>query len=110
MVEFWLHRPQTGFDVAERFFESQLCKGHAQELIEARKCPQTVVAAIATDTLIEVVLGNEVHDLRENDPVGIHQSVLYRVRVHRKRPSFITDLESKTIIFSCNLLYLLQLH
>jgi hypothetical protein len=40
-----------------------LREAHAQELTEARKYPQTVVAAIATDTLIEVVLGNEIHDL-----------------------------------------------
>jgi len=77
MVELWFHRTQTYLDVAKRFFESQLCEGHAQELIEARKCPQTVIAAIVTDTLIELVPWNEVHDLRENDTVGIHQPVLY---------------------------------
>ena len=77
MVEFGFHRPQTYLDIAERFFEGQLCVSHAQELIEARKFPQAVIAAIAEDTLVELVFWNEVHDLRENDPVGIHQPVLY---------------------------------
>ena len=35
MIELELHRPQTGLDVAERLSEGKLCKGHAQELVEA---------------------------------------------------------------------------
>ena len=84
MLEFWFHRPQTDFDVAERFFESQLRKGHTQELVETRKGPQTVVAAIASDALMEMVFGDEVHDWRENNTVGIHQPALYGCRSTQK--------------------------
>jgi hypothetical protein len=76
-IKFGLQSPQTGFDVAERLAKSQLGERHAEELIETGKCPCAIVAAITADTVVEVMPGNEVHDLRENDAVGVHQPVLY---------------------------------
>jgi hypothetical protein len=61
-----------------------LCEGHAQELIEAWKFPRAVVAAIAMDALIDAMLGNEVHDLRENNVVDIHQPALHKGECTKK--------------------------
>ena len=34
------------------------------------------IAAVTTDALIELVFRNEIHQLRKNDTLGIHQPVL----------------------------------
>jgi hypothetical protein len=77
VVEFWRHRPQAGNDIPKRLSEGQLCKGHAEELIETRKFPYAAVAAVTTHTLIELVFWNEVRQLRKNGTLGIHRPALY---------------------------------
>ena len=57
MIELRLHGAQTRFGVAQTFPVGELCEDHTKELIEAGKFPHPVIALIATNTLVELVLG-----------------------------------------------------
>jgi hypothetical protein len=74
MVKLLAHSPQTAFNVAQTFSVSELCKRHAHKLIKACKRANAVITAISIDTLTKFVLGQKVHNLRENCFALIHVS------------------------------------
>jgi hypothetical protein len=90
--------PQASHDIAETVAESQLGKDHAEELVVTRKRSAAMVAPVATDTGVELMARNELHQLRKEHAVVIQEAVLsnrfgrflYR-RSNRKQPfSFAT--------------------
>jgi len=76
MIKFLLHGTQTRFDVPQRLAVCYLGKNHAEVLIETRETFYAMVAVISSDTLVELLLGKKVYQLRENSLPGIHQPVL----------------------------------
>jgi hypothetical protein len=67
MIKLGLHGPKTRFDIAQTLAIGQLSKGHAEELIEARKVSNVVFAPIPRNALVEFVSGKKAHQLREDD-------------------------------------------
>jgi hypothetical protein len=74
MVELGLEGSQTRLDVAEAFAEGQLGEGEAEELIPAREAARATVAAIPPHARVEVVAGQEIHELSEHELPGVHES------------------------------------
>jgi 3-hydroxyisobutyrate dehydrogenase-like beta-hydroxyacid dehydrogenase len=80
MVEFGLQSAQTRFDVSKTVSVSKLGEGHAEKLIEAAKSSDSVIALVSSDTIVEFVFGQKVHELREDDSSRIHRSLLSTIR------------------------------
>jgi hypothetical protein len=57
VVQLAAHGALAGFDLAQALAIDQLCKGHGQILVAARKAPMVRIAAIALDILPENVIG-----------------------------------------------------
>lgn len=57
VIEFPLSRTQTYLDVSETFPIGQLSKGHAEELVPARKVFDLVMAVVSLNTFLEFVKG-----------------------------------------------------
>ena len=76
MIELGLDGAQTRLRVAQTFPIGELGEDHTKELIEAGKLAHPVVALIATNALVELVLGQEVHQLREHHLSRVHQPLL----------------------------------
>ena len=57
VIEFPLSRTQTCLDVSETFPIGQLSKGHAEELVPARKVFDLVVAVVSLNAFLEFVNG-----------------------------------------------------
>lgn len=81
MIQFRLQRPQTGFDIAETFAVSQLCKSHAEELIEAGEFLNLVIPAVASDAFAKLVERKKIHDLREHRLLDTHRPFLSDQRI-----------------------------
>jgi hypothetical protein len=56
-----------------------LRKGHTQKLIEAGKPSCAIIASVLADAVIEVALGQEGHELREDERPAVHCQVLSTV-------------------------------
>jgi hypothetical protein len=65
VIQLGFHGVQADFDVAQAGPVGQLRKGHAQELIEARKLAGAVVASVSAHAAVEFALGQEGHELRK---------------------------------------------
>ena len=57
MVELGLMGAQTGFDVAQAFAVGQLREGHAEKLIEVRKCFGGIFGRVTLHTAAKCVEG-----------------------------------------------------
>ena len=57
VIEFPLSRTETGLDVSETFPIGQLSKGHAEELVPARKAFDLVMAVVSLNTFLKFVNG-----------------------------------------------------
>ena len=57
VIEFPLSRTETCLDVSEAFPIGQLSKGHAEELVPARKVFDLVVAVVSLNTFLKFVNG-----------------------------------------------------
>ena len=67
---------QAGFDIPQAFAVSELCKGQAQELVEAGEGFDFVMAAIALHATPKSMHGQMGHDLREDEIAGVHGAKL----------------------------------
>jgi len=72
MVEAVLDRAQTGFDVTKALAACQLGEGHCEKLIHAREATMPLVAAVATNTALELVSGKVADHLGEDSAAGVH--------------------------------------
>ena len=57
VIEFPLGRAETCLDVSEAFSIGQLSKGHAEELVPARKVFDLVLAIVSLDAFVKFVNG-----------------------------------------------------
>ena len=57
VIEFPLSRRETCLDVSEAFPIGQLSKGHAEELVPARKVLDLVVAVVSLNAFLKFVYG-----------------------------------------------------
>jgi hypothetical protein len=76
MVQLWLERLQTDFDVAQTGSISQLSESHAEKLIEAGEPARAIIATILADAAIEISLRKEGHELGEHELSRVHCQVL----------------------------------
>ena len=77
VVEFAAHRTEADFDVSQAVLALQLREGHAQELVPTGEVPNPGVAVIPVHTLVELVRGRVVHQLREDELSGVHRPLLF---------------------------------
>jgi len=73
VVQFALHRTQTGLDIAQAFPIGQLREGHGQILIAAGKSAQPDVAPVALDATAKLPVGKEANQLREDGTALVHE-------------------------------------
>ena len=76
MIQFGLVGVQARFDVAQAGSKGQLRKSHALELIVTGESAHPIIATVFADALIEIALGQEGHELREQKLPGVHRQVL----------------------------------
>lgn len=76
VIQFGLDGIEAGFDIAQAGPEGQLCKSQAEELIVTGEFAHPIIAAEFADALIEIALGQEIHELREQKRAGVHCQVL----------------------------------
>jgi hypothetical protein len=73
VVEFSTKGRQAGFDVAQTFAPSQLGKRQHKELFIGGEFADAAVAVVTGDTLVELVLGQEVEELGEDGATFVHK-------------------------------------
>jgi len=66
VVELPLSTSQAGHDIPEALSETELAERQGQKLIPASQRAHSVVARVTLNTLLEVVPGNQVHQLGED--------------------------------------------
>ena len=72
VVSFFGNSSQAGFDIPQTFPVSQLSKGHTKKLVPAGECSHSFITLVSLDTPTEFMHGEKIHNLRENQPAGIH--------------------------------------
>ena len=72
VVELLVGRAQAGLDVPQALPVGQLGEGHAQILVPAGEALDLVVAVVSLDAGAKLVCRQEVHQLREDRPSGVH--------------------------------------
>jgi hypothetical protein len=63
MIQFWLHRSKTAFDVPKALAIGYLGESHTEVLIQTGKSSYSMVAAISADTPVELFFGKEIYQL-----------------------------------------------
>jgi hypothetical protein len=72
MVQFVLHRSQTGFNIAETLSVRELSKSHAKKLIKTRERLHMTIAVVPVYALAEPMHRQEVHQLRKQ--LAVHNT------------------------------------
>ena len=73
VIKFWTEGGQTGFDVTETFAPSELGEREHEEVFVGRKFADEMIAVITSDTLVELVFGEEVQELGEDGATFVHK-------------------------------------
>ena len=94
VIELWAEGRQTGFDVAQTFAPRQLGERQHEELFIGGQLADAEVAAVAGDTLVEFVFGQEVEELGEDGATFVHKVKNRRLAVKHPR-GVVADLKSK---------------
>jgi hypothetical protein len=87
---------QTGFDVAQTFTPSQLRERQDKELFIGGQLADPEVAAVTGDTLVELVLGEEVQELGEDGATFVHKVKNRWMAVEHPRKA-VAKLKSKKV-------------
>jgi hypothetical protein len=72
-IEFRAEGRQTGFDVAQTFASGQLDESQHEELFVSGEFADAAAAVVTGDTLVELVLGEEVAVLGEEGATFVHK-------------------------------------
>ena len=72
MIEFGMDGAQTRLDVAKALAVGQLRESHAAKLVGTVEPLDAAVAVVSPNASIELVARQEIHQLRKNDPSGVH--------------------------------------
>ena len=101
MIELWAEGNEAGFDVPQTLTPGQLRKGQDEKLFVGWKFADSKVAPVARDTLVELVLWQEIHELGENGSAFVHkvENRLIAANHPRKTPA---ELKSKKILTAGN--------
>ena len=83
VIEFAAHRSETRLNITQTLPVSELSESHRQILIPARQTSVMAVAAIASNALLELVMGKVGDQLREDGPASIHPPLFRRGRSRR---------------------------
>jgi hypothetical protein len=75
VVEFAAYRGEARLNIAQALSISELSEGHCQELVPTGKALLLMIAVIPAYTLLKLVTGKIVHELRENSLAKIHSSL-----------------------------------
>jgi len=75
MVKFALLGAQTGFDISQAFPVGELGEGHTEELIQARKASDMVIATILLNASPKSVHGKMTDNLRKNELPCVHKLI-----------------------------------
>src|SRR5204863_9827989 len=74
VIQLRPQRPQTSRDVPQALPKGQLGERHRLKLIPTGKSSHAIVAAKAPDARVELVSWKELHQLRKDQPAGMHRS------------------------------------
>lgn len=80
VVEFGAQNPEAGLDVAQALAVGQLGESQDQEMFVAGQRAHMLVASVPTNTLVDFVLGQFVHQLGEHGSALIHNWFSPRIR------------------------------
>ena len=94
VIKFWTERGQTGFDVAETFAPGELGESEHEEVFVSGEFADKEVAVVTGDTLVELVLGEEVQELGEDSATFVHKVKNRRNAGNHPRRS-VAELKSK---------------
>jgi hypothetical protein len=76
VVELGLHRLEAGLDVSQAVAIGELSEDHRKKLVPAGEGSYSIVASVAVDTLVELVLRDPVEELREHGSSDMHRPIL----------------------------------
>lgn len=102
VIEFRAEGRQTGLDVAQTFAPGQLGEGQHEELFVGGQLADAEVAVVTGDTLVELVLGEEVQELGEDGATFVHK-VENRRNAGSHPQGIVAELKSKndrTVVLS----------
>jgi len=94
VVEFRAEGCQAGFDVAQTFAPRQLGERQHEELFISAEFADAAVAVVTGDTLVELVLGEEVEELGEDGATFVHK-VENRRNAGSHPQGIVAELKSK---------------
>src|ERR1035437_5795382 len=94
VIELRAEGCQTGFDVAQTFAPRQLGERQHEELIVSGQFADSKVAVVTGDTLVELVLGQEVEELGEDGATFVHK-VNNRRNAGSPPQRIVAELKSK---------------
>jgi hypothetical protein len=72
VIELLTHGSEAALDIPEAFPEGQLGKRHTQKLIVACKRADATITVVSINTLMELLLRQEIDHLGENGLTPIH--------------------------------------
>ena len=75
VIELGADRAQARFDVAQALAVGQLGERHGEVLIPAGQILQVAITRIAGDTLLELLVREELDQLRKDCTPGVHQAL-----------------------------------
>ena len=96
VIEFWAERGQTGFDGAQTFTPGELGESEHEAVFVGGEFADEEVAAVAGDTLVEIVLGKEIQELGEDSATFVHKVKNRRNAGNHPRRS-AAELKSKKV-------------
>jgi hypothetical protein len=73
VIELGFRHAQARLDIPETFSIRQLCKGHTEKLVPARKALYFVILVVPLYTLAKLVRWHEIHQLCKNGSADIHK-------------------------------------
>ena len=74
VIEFGPNGLETGLDVPQALAKRELSKCQTQKLIATRKLSLTFVARVTTNTFVEFVPRQELHELSKHQDTLVHKS------------------------------------
>jgi DNA-binding helix-hairpin-helix protein with protein kinase domain len=74
MIQLWLQRSQTRFDVSQAFAKRQLGESQGQELVATRKTARTTIAFVPGNAVVELASRQKLHQLGKHELTFEHKT------------------------------------
>jgi hypothetical protein len=75
VVKFAADRAEARLNITQAFTVSELSEAHREKLVPTGKALLLMIAVIPTYTLLKLVPGKMLHELRENSLAKVHPSL-----------------------------------